>query len=248
MKKLTAKQQLRNSLEMAIIYNNCVESINELLTKKEQAEKRKVERQGYLSKNGGKKACPAEALELDNYCSFINSFSDHGCIMIDGRSPQNKGMKQFLVCGKATIMGNTLWNLRDLEHAYKFLLHSVDFNQDLRLKDNRTFKCYQIRIMFVQSIDSSNRPLTWKWVNWDGINHEWIWAHNEGLTFNQTVENFKSAIAAIKEPGNYDIIGMPVYVRSEDLDFVPKSGMNYNLRKVLSAINNGYVGVNNWAE
>lgn len=172
----------------------------------------------------------------------------HGAIHVDGREPQNKGMRQFQAYGTTKLCANRIFSFNDVEKVYKFLVHSIDFAEDLRLKPQRAFEIGGIRILFVHAVDSSNRPLAWEWVNWDGENHKWIFAHNESLSFEQTVEAFKAAIAKIATPGEYNICGLPVYVRPEDMDFVPKKGMNYNLRKVLSAINHKYVGANNWAE
>lgn len=248
MKTLSAKQLQRNSLQLAITFNNSLPSINDLLSRKEAAEKRIVELNLYFNKIGGNKNDNKAAKEYDQLKSFIGSFDPHGCIGIDGRSPQNKGMRQFLVYGKTSIAANTIFSFTDIQMVYKFLLHCIDFTEDLRYKPQQIFKTYEIKILFVQSVDSSNRPLSWSWVNWDGKNHEWIFAHNESLTFAQSVEAMKSEIAKIITPGEYNICGLKVFIRPEDLDFIPKSGMNYNLRKILSAINHGYVGVNNWAE
>src|SRR5438270_2989080 len=99
MKELTGKQLLRNTLEMAIAYNNSVEAINELLVRKEAAIAKVQELQVTISQRGGKRNCPDIAEEFNELRAFIDSFDAHASVTIDGREPQNKGLRQFMVLG-----------------------------------------------------------------------------------------------------------------------------------------------------
>jgi hypothetical protein len=248
MKHLTTKQLQRNSLQMSIAYNNSIDAINSLLDRKEKANQRIVALVEFFNHNGGKKNNPIETAEYEQLRSFVSSFGSF--VTCDGRMPQNKGMRQMMAYGKTSTMANTIWGLTSVEHAQMLLLSAIDFKEDLRLKDTRTWKCSQINVMYVHAVGHDGRPLSWSWVPWDGLNHSWIWEHNEGLTFEGTKTRIGQDLALITTAGEYLVAGLKVYVREQDIanDWQVTSGMNYNLRIALSAIKNNYAGVTNWQE
>lgn len=180
--RLTEKQVRRNSLQMAVTFNNSVSALNALLAKKAAAEKRLSEIKA--AHTTGKLSHNEEWNELRK---FVGSFDANASAQVDGRSTQNCGMLQFMAIGRCSFLANTIFNFYTVEDAIKLLLHSVVFEEDLRLRDKRAFKLNSIKIMWCRSVGHDGRPLSWEWINWDGQNHVQVLEHNEGLTFEHTV-------------------------------------------------------------
>lgn len=246
--QLTGKQLLRNSIEMCLIYRNTLSRLNELTARKLAAEQRISEIISIFNKKGGKKNCTVEVAEYNSLRSEVQSYGAIAAIHTEGRQTQNCGLRQFRAYGRNRHVSNTIYNWCDVDAIVKALPHCMDFKTDMRLRDSRFLQINSIKIMFVHTVGSDGRPLSWSWLNWDGENHTAIFEHNEGITFDYTVRIFKKGMESVAAAGTYNVAGIEFFVRPEDLDFIPKKGMNYNLRKILSAINNGYVGVNNWQE